>query len=150
MVESFTGEETCNRDVAMLTVGNYCSWALKIKQELLFKDIWEAVVGYEDTHGLYIGENFEGDIAEINSANKAWKKFDDLCNNRGLVNGAMNLNQLTHFSKPKYTSVQEYFAKINQLWKKTTKTGYEFTEQQVAGMIIGNLTEELAVCVPFL
>ncbi|KAJ8880135.1 hypothetical protein PR048_016598 [Dryococelus australis] len=77
----------------------------------------------------YLEENFEGDIAEIDSANKEWNKLDELCNDGGLVNGAMNLKQLTHFVKPKDMSVQEYFAKINQLWKKTTKAGYEFTER---------------------
>ncbi|KAJ8876862.1 hypothetical protein PR048_021309 [Dryococelus australis] len=139
MVGSFTGEETSNRNIVKLMVDNYFSWPLKVKQELLLKDVWEA-----DTLGFvlpqmetrrrarnnvialaiifkYVGENFEGDIAEIDSANKAWNKLNELCNDGGLVNGAMNLKQLTHFVKPKDMSVQEYFAKINQLWKKTTK-----------------------------
>lgn len=168
-----SGEETVNRNVAKLTIDNYFSWALKVKQELLLKDVWEAVIGYEDSPGFvipqtetrrrarnnvialavifkYVGENFECDIAEIDSAKVAWKKLDELCNDGGLVNGAMNLKQLTHFVKPKDMSVQEYFAKINQLWKKTTKAGYEFTERQVAGMVIGNLTEEFTMCVPSL
>ncbi|KAJ8894399.1 hypothetical protein PR048_007050 [Dryococelus australis] len=98
----------------------------------------------------YVGEKFEGYIAEIDSSNKAWNKIDELCNDGVLVNGAMNLKQLTHFVKPKVMSVQEYFAKINQLWKKRTNAGYEFTERQIAGMIIRNLTEEFAVCVPSL
>ncbi|KAJ8869970.1 hypothetical protein PR048_028981 [Dryococelus australis] len=166
MAGSLTGEETCNRNVVKLTVNNYFSWALKVKQELLLKDVEEAVIGYEDTLGFvlpqtetrrqarnnvialaiifkYVGENFEGDIEEIDSANKAWKTLDELYSDEGLVNGA----KLTHFVKPKDMSVQEYFAKINQLWKKTTRAGYEFTERPVAGMIIGNLTEEYAVCV---
>ncbi|KAJ8891284.1 hypothetical protein PR048_010800 [Dryococelus australis] len=150
MAGSFRGEETCNRNVAKLTVDDYFSWTLKVKQELLLKDIWEAVIGYEDMPGFYVGENFESDIAKIDSANKSWKRLDELYNDGGLVNGAMNLKQLTHFVKPKDMSVQEYFAKINQLWMKTTKTGYEFTERQVAGMIVGNITEEFAVRVPSL
>ncbi|KAJ8866187.1 hypothetical protein PR048_033711 [Dryococelus australis] len=103
--------------------------------------VWEAVIGYETTPGFvlphtetrrqarnnvialaiifkYVGENFEGDIAEIDSVNKAWKKLDELCNDGGL--------------------------------KKITKAGYKFTKRQVAGMIIGNLTEEFAVCIPSL
>ncbi|KAJ8886255.1 hypothetical protein PR048_012464 [Dryococelus australis] len=125
MAGSFTEEETCNRNVAKHMVDNYFSWALKVKQELLSKDVREVVIGYEETPGF-------------------------LCNDGGLVNGAMNLKQLTHFVKPKDMRVQEYFAQINQLLKKTTRAGYEFTEHQVAGMIIGNLTEEFAVCVPAL
>ncbi|KAJ8868902.1 hypothetical protein PR048_030443 [Dryococelus australis] len=153
MAGSFTWEDTCNRNVAKLMVDNYFSWALKVKQKLLLKDVWEAVIEYKDTPG-YVLPHTEtrrrarnnGDIAEIDSANKAWKKLDEPCNDGGLVNGAMNLKQLTHFVKPKDMSVQVYFAKINQLWKKTTKAGYEF-ERQVAGMIVGNLAEKFVVCV---
>ncbi|KAJ8867683.1 hypothetical protein PR048_031486 [Dryococelus australis] len=156
MAGSFTVEKTCNRNVAMLTVDNYLVGTKSKKKKCLGSGYW--IRGHTwicfDLDGnkkmskkKCDRENFEGVIAEINSANKAWKKLDELGNDGGLVNGAMNTKQLTHFVKPKDMSVQDYFSKINQSWKKTTKSRYEFTERQVAGMIIGNPTEEFAVCV---
>ncbi|KAJ8877784.1 hypothetical protein PR048_022240 [Dryococelus australis] len=123
MTGSFTGEETCNRNVAKHTVDNYFLWARIVKQELLLKDVCEAVIGYEDTPGFVSPQTETRRRARNNAialaiifkyANKAWKKLDELCNDGLLVNGAMNLKQLTF------------------------------------RMIIGKLKEEFAMCVPSL
>ncbi|KAJ8894682.1 hypothetical protein PR048_007347 [Dryococelus australis] len=90
-------DKTLNRNVAKLT-------ALKVKQELLLKDVWEAVIGYGDAPNYvlsqeeprrcarnnvtalifkYVGENFVDDIADIESAKEAWAILEELCNNGG-------------------------------------------------------------------
>ncbi|KAJ8879737.1 hypothetical protein PR048_020345 [Dryococelus australis] len=126
-----TGDETLNRNVAKLTVENYFSWTLKVKQELRTRNnvIALAIIF------KYVGENFEGDIADIESTKEAWAKLEELCNDGGLVNGAINLKQLPYHVKPKDM-------KHSRL--------HEFTECQVTGMVIGNLNEEYASYVPSL
>ncbi|KAJ8888504.1 hypothetical protein PR048_007995 [Dryococelus australis] len=79
----------------------------KTKTHLVKGELW-----WDHSQGKrhYLEENLKCDIAEIDSANKAWKKLDELCIDGGLVNGTMNMKQLTHFVKPKDVCVQEYFA----------------------------------------
>lgn len=164
MASLYNQDETTTK-FPVLNSNNHFAWSLRVKAELLLRDAWEAIVGYEDaldaslTQGevrrrarsntialsiLYktVGDEFLGDIADCTTAREAWKILDDLCNSEGLVNGAMVLKELTHCTKTPEMPIQEYFAKMHNLQKRAAKGGFELSDKQVAGIILGNLPEE--------
>ena len=164
MASLYNQEETTAK-VPVLNSNNHFAWSLRVKAELRLRDAWEAIVGYEDaldaslTQGevrrraksntialsiIYktVGDEFLGDIADCTTAREAWKILDDLCNSEGLVNGAMVLKELTHCTKTPEMPIQEYFAKMHNLQKRAAKGGFELSDKQVAGIILGNLPEE--------
>ncbi|KAJ8890557.1 hypothetical protein PR048_010066 [Dryococelus australis] len=76
-----TGEKTCNRNLCQAYGRQLTLVGIKIKTRVIIEIHLGSALAIIFK---YVVENFEGVIAKIDSANKAWKKLDELGNYGGL------------------------------------------------------------------
>lgn len=141
---------------------HYNAWMLRVKSEMLLRECWEAICGYEDIPSAQlsrqdtrrrsrnnltalslilrsVSDDLITDVMDCEIASVAWETLDKLCNDNSLYGSMLKLRELTHLEKTDDFSVTEYCSKIVNLNRVLKKNSIEFTEKQLAGICLTGL-----------
>jgi gag-polypeptide of LTR copia-type/Zinc knuckle len=156
--------------IPKLTLKNYNGWMVRVKSDMLLRECWEAICGYEDVPQAQlsqvetrkrvrsnltalslilrsVSDELITDVMDCESAKEAWDTLDRLCNDNSLYGSMLKLRELTHLEKTDDLSVTDYCSQIVNLNRVLKKNNIEFSDKQLAGICLTGLPDSYEILI---